>query len=115
MRGADRGDLPVLHVPDVVVLETMNGLTRDVDHEKATDMLDRLEQSGGFRPTREPIEVWNAGNAVFRSEPQLSLADAVIVAAAQHHGYEYVYAFDDDFDGVDGLRRLNEPKNPYAA
>lgn len=115
VQGADDGDLPQLHVPDVVIVEAMNGIMRDGNHAAATEMLDRLEQSSGFHPTREPIEVWNAGNAVFRSEPRLSLADAVIVAAARHHGIEYLYGFDDDFDGFDGLKRLAEAENPYAA
>ena len=27
---------------------------------------------------------------------------------------EYIYSFDDDFDGVEGIERLNAPVNPYS-
>jgi len=32
VRGADAEQLPVLHIPDVVLVETMNRLVRDVGH-----------------------------------------------------------------------------------
>ena len=43
LHAADHERLPTLRIPDVVQVETMNGLTRDVGHETAVDMLDRLE------------------------------------------------------------------------
>jgi len=43
LQAADHERLPRLRIPDVVLVETMNGLTRDVGHDTAVDMLDRLE------------------------------------------------------------------------
>lgn len=114
VRAADRGDLPVLRVPDVVLVETMNGLTRDVGHDKAVDMLDRLKASAGFDVVREPRAVWSRALGLFPDHPRLSLADACIVAAALHHRIPYLYAFDRGFDGAPGITRLNAAEDPYA-
>ncbi|MGN8213993.1 PIN domain-containing protein [Halococcus salifodinae] len=48
--------------------------------------------------------------ALFRTRERLSFVDVLIVAAARTAGIEYVYSFDDDFDGV---TRLDMPANPY--
>lgn len=114
VKGADTGELPVLHVPDVVLVETMNGLCRDVGHAKAVDMLERLRASTGFDLVREPRAVWGRGMALFPRRDRLSLADALIVASAEHHDIPYLYAFDSGFDGIDGLTRLETPDDPFA-
>lgn len=112
--GADHGELPALVVPDVVVIETMNGLHRDVGHGPAVAMLDRLQAGANFHLVRDPRAVWEAGHEIFRTYDQLSLADAIQVASARHHGISYIYSFDGGFDGVDGLSRLDRPENPLA-
>lgn len=114
VEAADGGDLPVLRVPDVVLVETMNGLTRDVGHPKAVDMLGRLRRSNGFEIVREPTTVWTLGVDLFEEEPRLSLADAVIVAASRHHGLEYLYSVDGGFDGLEGVTRLGVAEDPFG-
>ena len=61
VRAADRGTLPIQHVPDVVLVETMNGLTRDVGHATATEFLQRLRECTQFNVAREPMAVWERG------------------------------------------------------
>lgn len=51
--------------------------------------------------------------ALFRTRERLSFVDVLIVAAARTAGIEYVYSFDDDFDGIDGVTRPDTPANPY--
>lgn len=114
IRAADSGELPVLRVSDPVLIETMNGLTRDIDHKTAVSFLDRLRAGSQFEPTRESLSVWQLGIELFEQRSQLSLADAIIVASMHHHGIEYCYSFDDDFDGIDGITRLATPDNPYT-
>jgi len=114
VRAADRTTLPTLHVPDVVLVETMNGLTRDVGPGTATDMLDRLETSGGFDLARISDAVWSAGVDRFRSVDRLSLADGLIATYCREHDLEYLYGFDGGFDGLDGLTRLETTTDPYA-
>jgi predicted nucleic acid-binding protein len=41
------------------------------------------------------------------------LTDAVIVATMQRDEIEYLYSFDDGFDGVPELTRLTTPDNPF--
>jgi len=36
------------------------------------------------------------------------------VAFMQSEGIEYIYSFDDDFDAVDGVTRLNTATNPFV-
>lgn len=114
VQAADRRELPELLVPDVVLVETMNGLTRDVGHETATDMLDRLETSTGFDIERVPNSIWHAGIGMFRSVERLSLADGIIAAFLRERDVEYLYSFDGGFDGLDGITRLGSTTNPYG-
>ena len=114
LQAADHDRLPRLRIPDVVLVETMNGLTRDVGHATAVDMLDRLEASTGFVLDRTTNAVWHAGVDTFRGVERLSLADGLIAAYARHHDIDYVYSFDGGFDGVDGIARLADATNPYA-
>lgn len=111
---ADQGDLPRLRVPDVVLVESMNGLSREVGHRTAMEMLNRLAVGSQFELVREPMTVWQQGLDRFRSTQRLSLADAVIVAGLRHAGLENLYSFDDGFDGVEGLTRLATPDDPFA-
>lgn len=113
VRAADRGRLPRLRVPDVVLVETMNGLNRDVGHEKAVDMLERLEASNGYRLDRVTDGVWNAGLEQFRTVERLSLADGVIAAYLRDRGLETLYSFDGGFDGLESITRLDSATDPF--
>lgn len=114
VRAADNGRLPTLHVPSVVLTETMNGLNRDVGHSKATDMLDRLESSAGFDIQRVSNSVWQTGVEMFRRIERLSLGDGIIAAYVRHHNLEYLYSFDGGFDGLQSITRLSTVTDPYA-
>lgn len=114
VQGTDRGELPQLTVPDPMLIETMNGLTRDIGHETAVDFLNRLRIGSQFELRREPTAVWQTGIELFEEVDRLSLADGLLVAAARHHGIAYLYSFDDDFDGIDGLTRLSSATDPFT-
>lgn len=113
VRGADASELPQLIVPDPILVETMNGLTRDVGPDTATDFLSRLQRSDGFTIQREPDTVWQTGLDLFRRIERLSLADAIFVASARHQDIQYGYSFDDDFDGLAEFTRLSTPDDPF--
>lgn len=114
VRSADSGDLPALRVPDAILVETMSGVARDVGHDTATEVLTRLRAGTQFEVVREPTGVWSTGLDVFERVERLSLADALVVASVRHHDLPYLYSFDDDFDGLDGVKRLSTPDNPYT-
>jgi predicted nucleic acid-binding protein len=112
--GIDRGDLPSAIVPDPVLLETVNGLHRDLGHAPSVEVLERLEAGSRFQVTRDPRPVWNRGRSLFREHEALSLADGVIAASALHHEAPYIYSFDGGFDAVEDITRLDAPVDPYA-
>lgn len=114
VRGADDGTLPELDVPDPTLAETMNGLTRDVGPATATDVLERTRRAQRFDVRREPDAVWHTDLSAFEEVDRLSLADAVLLASARHRDVEYCYSFDGDFDGLDGITRLDTPANPFS-
>lgn len=114
VRGVDHGALPQVVVPDPMLIETMNGVARDVGHGTAVDFLDRLRLGSQFELRREPTAVWRTGIELFETIDRLSLADGLLVAAARHHGIEHCYSFDDDFDGIDGIVRLSTATDPFS-
>lgn len=113
VRAADHAEIPVLRIPDVVLVETVNGLVRDVGHDTATAMLERLEVSDGFTIERVTEPAWHGGLDVFRSIERLSLADGIIAAYLREHGLEYLYSFDTSFDGLPAISRLPSAEDPY--
>jgi len=50
---------------------------------------------------------------VFEKYEQFSFVDAVIVGYMQERDLKYLYAFDDDFDAVESVSRLDVATNPY--
>jgi len=113
LRGIDGGTLPEVVVLDYVLAETMNGLTRKATHNGATDFLDRLEANQQFVFDRLTDGQVTHAKSLFREYPRLSLVDAAITAYIDATSHQYLYSLNDDFDGVDGLERLDSTRNPF--
>lgn len=113
LQGIDTADLPEAVILGYVLAETLNGLTTHAGHDGATDFLDRLEANTRFHIDTLTADSFATAKARFRQHEQLSFVDACIVAYMQTEGIEYLYAFDDDFDTVRDIYRLNTATNPY--
>ena len=113
VKDVDDGTLSDPVVIEGVLAETLNGIHGRVSHEAAVDFLDRLEANARFHLERSNTETVASAKAVFRARERLSFIDALIVAAARTADIEYVYSFDDDVDGIDGVTRFDTPANPY--
>ncbi|GAA0477931.1 PIN domain-containing protein [Halococcus dombrowskii] len=111
---ADAHDLPVCIVLDFVLAETMNALTQELAHEETTEALSMVRESAGFEIRRTTNEVWATGLGVYEAHAHLSLVDAMLVAYARETDSSYIYSFDDGFDSVDGVRRLNTSRSCVA-
>ncbi|UIP00392.1 PIN domain-containing protein [Halobaculum sp. CBA1158] len=113
LRGIDSGDLPDGVVVEYVLAETLNGLTTHAGHDPAVDFLDRLEENANFHIESITGQVHASAKSIFRRHPRLSFVDAAVVAHMRTGGLGYLYAFDDDFDGIDDVYRLDSLTNPY--
>jgi hypothetical protein len=113
LRGIDAADLPEAVVLDYVLAETLNGLTTHAGHDAATDFLDRIEANARFHVHTPSRDAFRTGKALFRRYERLSFVDACVVAHMQTEGLGYLYAFDDDFDAVEGVHRLDTAVDPY--
>ena len=114
LTGIDDATLPEAVVLDYVLAETLNGLKRKSTHDRAVDFLDRIESNSRIHVERVPDETFARAKALFRNRSALSLVDATIAAYAHKNGVRYLYAFDDDFDEIDSITRLETPHNPYG-
>jgi predicted nucleic acid-binding protein len=114
VRGIDSGSLPKGVVLDYVLAETLNGLTANAGHDVTIDFLERVEENAQFGIERLDVDAFATAKALFRRHEPLSFVDAAIVAHMQTASLEYLYAFDDDFDAVDTVRRLPAPTNPFT-
>lgn len=113
LRGIDDGSLPEALVVDYVLAETLNGLLTHAGHDGAVDLLDRLEENAHFHIVSLTADAFTTGKALFRQHNALSLVDACTVAHMQAEDIAYLYAFDDDFDAVASVSRLDTDVNPY--
>lgn len=109
----DSDELPTAYVPSDVLEEVVNYLQARSTHDVAEETLDAVIESRGFELVHTPKRDFDAGRSVFRTYDHLSLTDAVIVASMERRDLEYVYSFDDGFDGVDSVTRLSTAENPY--
>ncbi len=76
--------------------------------------LDRLEENARFHIASVNSDATATAKALFRRHRQLSFVDACIVAYMQTRGLGYLYAFDDDFDALDGVYRLETATDPHS-
>jgi predicted nucleic acid-binding protein len=113
LQGIDTADLPEAVVLDFVLAETLNGLTTHAGHDVAVDFLDRIEENTRFHIDSLTADGFATAKALFRGYERFSLVDACLVAYMQTEGIGYLYAFDDDFDAVEDVSRLDTATNPY--
>ena len=113
LRGIDDGTLPEAVVLDYVLAETLNGLTTHAGHDAAVGFLDRIEENARFHIDSLTADALATAKARFRRHEPLSFVDACIIAYMRTDGLDYLYAFDDDFDAVGDVSRLDTATNPY--
>lgn len=113
LRGIDTGTLPEAVLLEYVLAETLNGLTTHAGHDSAVDFLDRVEENARFHIDSLSADEFATAKALFRQYERFSFVDASLVAYMQAEGLGYLYAFDDDFDAVPEVYRLDIATNPY--
>ncbi len=114
VREMDHGDLPTGRVTNYIVLETLNWIHERKRHATAVEMYERLNQSAGFEVRHAAQKDFAGAVDLFQTYDGLSFGDATVVAHMQREGIEYLYSFDDDFDTLGAVTRLETPDNPFA-
>jgi hypothetical protein len=114
VRRMDRGDLPTGRVTNYVVLETLNWIHTRKRHGKAIEVYDRLNQSAGFEVIDAAQKDFLTAVELFQTYEGLAFGDATIVAYMLREDIEYLYSFDDDFDVIDDLARLETADDPFV-
>jgi predicted nucleic acid-binding protein len=114
VRGMDHGDLPTGRVTNYIVLETLNWIHERKRHATAVETYERLNQSAGFEVLHAAQKDFSGAVDLFQTYDELSFGDATIAAYMQREDIGYLYSFDDDFDALGGITRLETPDNPFA-
>jgi len=113
VREMDHGNLPTGRVTNYIVLETLNWIHERKRHQKALETYERLNQSAGFEVLHAAQKDFTSALSLFQTYQGLSFGDATIAAYMEREGIEYLYSFDDDFDTVEGITRLETANNPF--
>ena len=98
---------------DYVVAELLSRSREKLRADAATQLLDRFIEGTHFEIVHAPKADFNAAQPLFRRYDELSFVDATLVAYLQRADIEYLYSFDDDFDAIEGLTRLDTAENPF--
>ena len=114
VRGLDVGDLPRAVLTDYCLGETLNIVGERAGHGAGVDTLDALVESRGVDIVETTRGDFSTGQAIYRRSANLTFVDAVTVAYMRREGLQYVYSFDDDFDAVEGITRVETPDDPFA-
>lgn len=110
----DGGDLPVTRVTNYILLESLNWIHERRRHDIAVDLKRRLADSAGFEVVHCAQKDFHRAAELFETHDRLSFGDATLVAYMRRTGIEHLYSFDDDFDGIDGVTRLETSDNPFS-
>jgi predicted nucleic acid-binding protein len=113
VREMDHGDLPAGRVTNYIVLETLNWIHNRKRHEKAVETYERLNQSAGFEVLHAAQKDFPRAVDLFQTYDGLSFGDATIAAYMEREDIEYLYSFDDDFDVIESITRLETADNPF--
>lgn len=113
VHGIDSGDLPTARVTNYVLLESLNWIHERQRHDIAVDLRSRLSDSAGFELVHAVQKDFHRAVDLFETYERLAFGDATIVAYMERTDVEYLYSFDDDFDVVEGITRLETAENPY--
>jgi len=114
VQAVDHGELPKGVLVSDALQETLNYVHERKSHEAAVNVLDRFVRGTHFKIPYNPKKNYGAARSLFRSDGGLNFGDALQVAYVQDADIKYIYSFDDDYDGVEGIERLNAAVNPYA-
>ena len=114
VRAIDHGTLPTAVVTNYVVAETLNLVREKMGPETATTILDNLVEGMHFEIRHASESDFTSAQAVFRRYDELSFVDATIVAGMRRADTQYLYSFDDDFDAVEDITRLDSAVNPFS-
>lgn len=109
----DRGELPTARVTNYVLLESLNWIHERHRHEIAVDLRRRLSDSAGFELVHSAQTDFHRAVELFETYEELAFGDATIVAYMQREGIEYLYSFDDDFDVIGDITRLETSDNLF--
>ena len=110
----DSGDLPTARVTNYVLLESLNWIHERRRHDIAVDLKNRLADSAGFEVVHCAQKDFRRAAELFETHDRLSFGDATVAAYMRRTGIEHLYSFDDDFDGIEGITRLETPDDPFS-
>jgi predicted nucleic acid-binding protein len=110
---ADNGGLPALRVTNYVLLETLNWIHERQRHDIAVDLRRRLSESAGFELIHAAQADFHRAVELFETYDGLAFGDATIAAYMERTDLEFLYSFDDDFDAIEGISRLETADNPF--
>lgn len=110
----DRGDLPTGRITNYVLLESLNWIHERQRHDIAIDLRNRLSDSAGFELVHSAQTDFHRAVELFETYDGLAFGDATIAAYMQRESIEYLYSFDDDFDQLEWITRLDTADNPFV-
>ena len=108
----DRGDLPAARITNYVLMESLNWIHERQRHDIAVDLRNRLSSSAGFELVHSAQKDFHRAVDLFETYERLAFGDATTIAYMKREGIEYVYSFDDGFDVIEGITRLDTPDSP---
>ena len=112
VRGVDGRKLPNCVLTNYVLGEVLNYIHNRAGQDIALDTLERLDRSPGFSIDHCARRDFLEGKKLFRKYDRLTFVDSITVAYMQREDIGYLYSFDDDFDGIDGVVRLDDAVAP---
>jgi hypothetical protein len=107
VHGIDTGDLPTGLVTNYVVVETLETLQEQSHRDLAVDTRERLVTSAGFEIVHAAQKDFTRGGELHGRYEDISFGDAILAAYMEREGVEHLYSFDESFDSIEWITRLD--------
>jgi predicted nucleic acid-binding protein len=113
VKAIDQNELPTARITNYVLLESLNWIHERQRHDIAVDLRSRLSRSAGFELVHAAQKDFHRAVELFERYEAFAFGDATIAAYMEREGIEYLYSFDDDFDALDSITRLETATHPF--
>lgn len=109
VRGIDGSVLPRTLLTTYCLAEVLNIVGESAGHQTGIETLDGIVESRGIEVVQTTHGDFSTGQAIYRRHEGMTFVDAITAAYMRREDVAYIYSFDDDFDAVEGITRLDTP------
>ena len=99
-------EIKIAYITDYIVLETVNFLLRKANYEASLETLNLFKIHNRINILNIDEKLFEKGCEIFQKYKGLSITDSTIVAAMERLNVDKIFSFDEGFDRIEWIERM---------